>query len=122
MAKRKSLPNQYVVNELVLVDQSGRSRAVLSTDPQTGCPMLAFLDSKEQQRLVVGLQGKDLPFLSLGYEDGRAAAGCGMDDRGGAGFTLSDRSGSPAIVLMVHSDGTRSMQIYDENLKLVWSA
>jgi hypothetical protein len=116
----KKATSSIQVQELELIDDQGRPRALLSTHQGTGAPFLAFYDEKRRQRIVVGLDPPNRAVLSMYGESGHLFAGCGEDEHGRAELTLCDEAGQPAIVLATHPDGDRSIQVLDPEFKVIW--
>ena len=57
---------------LELVDRSGRVRAVLGCEEDTGFPSCAFFDAQGQTRVIVGLSWNEMPQIQLTAPDGTA--------------------------------------------------
>ncbi len=119
---KKKSKRTIVVEEIELVDNEGRTRALLSTHERTGLPFLGFLDEQRRYRVTIGMDAGNRAVFSMLRENGRPFFGCGDDGHGGLGLGLFDEKGSPAVTLTVHPNGERTIQLYDSNLNLIWQA
>ena len=111
-----------VAEEIELVDNEGRTRALFSTHARTGLPFLGFLDEQGRYRVTIGMDLGNRATFSMLRENGRTFLGCGDDGDGRVGLALYDESGSPGLVLTIHPDGERCVQVYDTDRNLIWQA
>lgn len=79
-----------------LVDKTGKTRAVLACDGDSGAPTITFRDSHGQTRVTVGIAWNDMPSIQLNAEDGTARVG------------LIARPEGTGMVLVVDGQGNKN--------------
>jgi hypothetical protein len=113
--------NRIVVQELQLVDPSGRQRAVLnvSTDDLA---RLSFLTTSGKRRLAMGVLADGESALGLYDAQGRVRIGLNVPLDDSASIHLVDKTGRNRANFVQLPNGKSSFEIFDEDGHLVWSA
>ena len=128
-ATREQVADEIRVKRLLIVDDSGRSRAVLGTEGNA--PALRLYDARGTNRAEILLRADGVPFVALRDDEAKTTAqlDVGPDLRGGfqGGFLLlgSRRGiGVPRheLVAGFSDHGQPYIRFLDKESKVIWKA
>lgn len=100
------------LNELRLVDEVGRTRALLSL--LRGRPRLILSDQNGEFRLELGLEVDDQPEIVLRDQNGKARARFCLNGQGGPELSLSDNAGRRRATLDLGRTGAPALILRDD--------
>src|SRR5689334_14540557 len=112
---------RIVVQEVQLVDSSGRQRAVLNVTPDD-LVRLSFLTTSGKRRLAMGVLADGESAVGLYDAQGRVRIGLNVPLDDSASVHLVDKTGRSRANLVQLPNGQSSFEIYNEDGHLVWSA
>jgi hypothetical protein len=112
---------RIVVQELQLIDPSGRQRAVLNVTPDD-LARLSFLTTSGKRRLAMGVLADGESAVGLYDAQGRVRIGLNVPLDDSASIHLVDKSGHNRANFVQLPNGKSSFEIINEDGHLVWSA
>lgn len=102
-------------SELRLVDERGRTRALLSL--LRGSPRLIMTDEQGEFRLELGLGAQGRPVLSLRDQEGRPRTTVSVQSGGAPVILLNDDQGRKRASLSLSADGSPALIMSDKSGK-----
>ncbi|MBF0528130.1 MAG: hypothetical protein HQK55_02420 [Deltaproteobacteria bacterium] len=111
-APSQPTPTLLTTSELRLVDESGRTRALLSI--LRGKPRLILIDDNGEFRLELGLGQTGEPSIGLRDRDGKTKAQLFLSASNQAGLKLFDASGRVRANLGLSSEGSPGLIMSDD--------
>jgi hypothetical protein len=112
---------RIVVQEVRLVDPSGRQRAVLNVTPDD-LARLSFLTTSGKRKLAMGVLGDGESAVGLYDAQGRVRIGLNVPLDDSASIHLVDKTGRNRANFVQLPNGQSSFEIFNEDGHLVWSA
>ena len=112
---------RIVVQEVQLVDSSGRQRAVLNVTPDD-LARLSFLTTSGKRRLAMGVLADGESAVGLYDAQGRVRIGLNVPLDDSASIHLVDKTGRNRANFVQLPNGKSSFEIFNEDGHLVWSA
>jgi hypothetical protein len=112
---------RIVVQEVQLVDPSGRQRAVLNVTPDDLARM-SFLTTSGKRRLAMGVLADGESAVGLYDAQGRVRIGLNVPLDDSASIHLVDKAGRNRANFVQLPNGKSSFEIFNEDGHLVWSA
>jgi hypothetical protein len=112
---------RIVVQEVRLVDPSGRQRAVLNVTPDD-LARLSFLTTSGKRRLAMGVLADGESAVGLYDAQGRVRIGLNVPLDDSASVHLVDKTGHNRANFVQLPNGKSSFEIFNEEGHLVWSA
>jgi hypothetical protein len=113
--------DRIIVQEIQVVDSSGRQRAVLNVTPDD-LARLSFLTTSGKRRLAMGVLGDGESAVGLYDAQGRVRIGLNVPLDDSASVHLVDKTGRNRANFVQLPNGKSSFEIYNEDGHLVWSA
>jgi len=113
--------DRIVVQEVQLVDPSGRQRAVLNVTPDD-LARLSFLTTSGKRRLAMGVLADGESAVGLYDAQGRVRIGLNVPLDDSASIHLVDKTGRNRANFVQLPNGKSSFEIFNEDGHLVWSA
>lgn len=111
---------RIVVQEVQLVDPSGRQRAVLNVSPDD-LARLSFLTTSGKRRLAMGVLADGESAVGLYDAQGRVRIGLNVPLDDSASIHLVDKTGRNRANFVQLPNGKSSFEIFNEDGHLVWS-
>ena len=112
---------RIIVQEVQLVDPSGRQRAVLNVTPDD-LARLSFLTTSGKRRLAMGVLADGESAVGLYDAQGRVRIGLNVPLDDSASIHLVDKTGRNRANFVQLPNGKSSFEIFNEDGHLVWSA
>jgi hypothetical protein len=112
---------RIVVQEVLLVDSSGRQRAALNVTPDD-LARLSFLTTSGKRRLAMGVLADGESAVGLYDAQGRVRIGLNVPLDDSASIHLVDKTGRNRANFVQLPNGKSSFEILNEEGRLVWSA
>jgi hypothetical protein len=112
---------RIIVQEIQLVDPSGRQRAVLAVTPDD-LARLSFLTTSGKRRLAMGVLADGESAVGLYDAQGRVRIGLNVPLDDSASVHLVDKNGHNRANFVQLPNGKSSFEILNEEGQLVWSA
>jgi hypothetical protein len=112
---------RIIVQEVQLVDPSGRQRAVLNVTPDD-LARLSFLTTSGKRRLAMGVLADGESAVGLYDAQGRVRIGLNVPLDDSASVHLVDKTGRNRANFVQLPNGKSSFEIFNEDGHLVWSA
>jgi hypothetical protein len=112
---------RIVVQEVQLVDPSGRQRAVLNVTPDD-LARLSFLTTSGKRRLAMGVLADGESAVGLYDAQGRVRIGLNVPLDDSASVHLVDKTGRNRANFVQLPNGKSAFEIFNEDGHLVWSA
>jgi hypothetical protein len=112
---------RIVVQEVQLVDPSGRQRAVLNVTPDD-LARLSFLTTSGKRRLAMGVLADGESAVGLYDAQGRVRIGLNVPLDDSASIHLVDKAGRNRANFVQLPNGKSSFEIFNEDGHLEWSA
>lgn len=112
---------RIVVQEVQLVDSSGRQRAVLNVSPDD-LARLSFLTTSGKRRLAMGVLADGESAVGLYDAQGRVRIGLNVPLDDSASIHLVDKTGRNRADFVQLPNGKSSFEIFNEDGHRVWSA
>ncbi len=113
--------DRIIVQEVQLVDPSGRPRAVLNVTPDD-LVRLSFLTTSGKRRLAMGVLADGESAVGLYDAQGRVRIGLNVPLDDSASIHLVDKTGRSRANFVQLPNGKSSFEIFNEDGHLVWSA
>jgi len=113
--------NRIIVQEVQLVDPSGRQRAMLNVTPDD-LVRLSFLTTSGKRRLAMGVLADGESAVGLYDAQGRVRIGLNVPLDDSASVHLVDKTGRNRANFVQLPNGKSSFEIFNEDGHLVWSA
>jgi hypothetical protein len=112
---------RIIVQEVQLVDPSGRQRAVLNVTPDD-LARLSFLTTSGKRRLAMGVLADGESAVGLYDAQGRVRIGLNVPLDDSASVHLVDKTGRNRANFVQLPNGKSSFEIFNEDGRLLWSA
>jgi hypothetical protein len=112
---------RIVVQQVQLVDPSGRPRAELNVTPDD-LARLSFLTTSGKRRLAMGVLADGESAVGLYDAQGRVRIGLNVPLDDSASIHLVDKTGRNRANFVQLPNGKSSFEIFNEDGHLVWSA
>ncbi len=112
---------RIIVQEVQLVDPSGRQRAVLNVTPDD-LARLSFLTTSGKRRLAMGVLADGESAVGMYDAQGRVRIGLNVPLDDSASIHLVDKTGRNRANFVQLPNGKASFEIFNEDGHLVWSA
>jgi hypothetical protein len=112
---------RIIVQEVQLVDPSGRQRAVLNVTSDD-LARLSFLTTSGKRRLAMGVLADGESAVGLYDAQGRVRIGLNVPLDDSASIHLVDKTGRNRANFVQLPNGKSSFEIFNEDGHLVWSA
>jgi hypothetical protein len=112
---------RIVVQEVQLIDPSGRQRAVLNVTPDD-LARLSFLTTSGKRRLAMGVLADGESAVGLYDAQGRVRIGLNVPLDDSASIHLVDKAGRSRANFVQLPNGKSSFEIFNEDGHLLWSA
>jgi hypothetical protein len=96
---------RIVVREVVLVDDSGKQRLILSARGKDGWPTIQLSDARSLQRLVLFVQNDGRAALSFLNAEGQLRFTVASDQSGEVGVVYYDDRGESRLLVGVDANG-----------------
>lgn len=121
-AKQVTPDEQKVVvaQQFQLVDKKGRLRALLDTWGDDGLPILQLHDQKQMPRVIISIDGRDTPHVSLTHPSGEVAANMRVFDDGRIVIGVYDKGQKPVFDAGIDINGDHMIELFDKDGKLKW--
>ena len=113
--------DRIVVQELQIVDSSGRQRAVLNVTPDD-LARLSFLTTSGKRRLAMGVLADGESAVGMYDAQGRVRIGLNVPLDDSASIHLVDKGGHNRANFVQLPNGNASFEIFSEDGRLLWSA
>jgi hypothetical protein len=113
--------DRIIVQELRIVDPSGRQRAVLNVTPDD-LARLSFLTTSGKRRLAMGVLADGESAVGMYDAQGRVRIGLNVPLDDSASIHLVDKTGRNRANFVQLPNGKSSFEVYNEDGHLVWSA
>ena len=113
--------DRIVVQELQILDSSGRQRVELNVTPDD-LARLSFLTTSGKRRLAMGVLADGESAVGLYDAQGRVRIGLNVPLDDSASIHLVDKSGRNRANFVQLPNGKSSFEIFNEDGHLVWSA
>src|SRR5215469_11169313 len=113
--------DRIIVQEVQIVDSSGRQRAVINVTPDD-LARLSFLTTSGKRRLAMGVLADGESAVGLYDAQGRVRIGLNVPLDDSASIHLVDKTGRSRANFVQLPNGKSSFEIFNEDGHLVWSA
>jgi hypothetical protein len=113
--------DRIVVQEMQIVDSSGRQRAVMNVTPDD-LARLSFLTTSGKRRLAMGVLADGESAVGMYDAQGRVRIGLNVPLDDSASIHLVDKGGRNRANFVQLPNGNASFEIFSEDGRLLWSA
>src|SRR5215469_654675 len=113
--------DRIIVQEVQIVDSSGRQRAVINVTPDD-LARLSFLTTSGKRRLAMGVLADGESAVGMYDAQGRVRIGLNVPLDDSASIHLVDKGGHNRANFVQLPNGNASFEIFSEDGRLLWSA